>query len=230
MDADEVKAIFDQQAAGYDAQWARTAAIRDCLHLLVDSLFAELPDEARILCVGVGTGAELVHLAARHPGWTFTAVEPSGAMLAVCRQRTRDAGVEARCGFHEGYLEALPASAPHHAATCFLVSQFIVDAAARSRFFGAIADRLVPGGVLASTDLCADRAGADYEVLLPAWMRMMSIAAVAPEAIERMRRAYAGDVAVSRPDEVASILRAGGFAHSTPFFQAGLIRGWFSRR
>ena len=34
-----------------------------------DLLFAELPTDARILCVGVGTGTELAHLAAQNPGW-----------------------------------------------------------------------------------------------------------------------------------------------------------------
>lgn len=55
MDQDQIKAIFDQQAAGYDTQWARTAAIRDCLYFLLDSMFAGLPADARILCVGIGT-------------------------------------------------------------------------------------------------------------------------------------------------------------------------------
>jgi tRNA (cmo5U34)-methyltransferase len=49
MDKDAVKAIFDQQAAGYDQQWARLAPVRDCLHLLVQSVFARLPAEARLL-------------------------------------------------------------------------------------------------------------------------------------------------------------------------------------
>ena len=230
MEPAQIKALFDQQAAHYDAQWARTAAIRDCLHLLVDSLFAHLPADARVLCVGLGTGAELVHLAQKHPRWTFTAVEPSGAMLKVCRERAASAGVDARCVFHEGYLDTLPAGQSHHAATCFLVSQFILDRAARSAFFRGIAERLTPDGVLASTDLAADRDSADYETLLQAWMRMMAAADIAPDAIDRMRRAYSTDVAVLPPEDVGAILRAGGFVKSTPFFQAGLIRGWFSRR
>lgn len=38
MDQDAIKAIFDQQAAGYDAQWARTAPINRCLYVLLESL------------------------------------------------------------------------------------------------------------------------------------------------------------------------------------------------
>ncbi|MGX9719837.1 class I SAM-dependent methyltransferase [Stenotrophomonas acidaminiphila] len=230
MNQDELKALFDQQAADYDARWARTRPIRDCLHLLLDSAFAPLPQDARILCVGLGTGAELLHLARNHPGWQFTAVEPSGAMLALCRQAAESEGVSARCRFHEGYLESLPATDGFDAATCFLVSQFILDPAARSGFFNQIARRLAPGGILASSDLAADVASPAYDVLLRAWTSLMAAAEVPADAIERMRDAYTRDVGMLPPERIAAIIAAGGFQPPVPFFQAGLIHGWLSRR
>ena len=230
MNPDEIKAIFDQQAASYDTQWAKTAPIRECLHLLTASLFAKLPADARILCVGVGTGAELAYLAQRQPGWRFTAVEPSGPMLAVCRQRAEQEGFAARCAFHEGYLDSLAAPDLHDAATCFLVSQFILDAQARAAFFRGIAGRLKVGGLLASSDLASDVDSSDYEVLLRGWMHMMAAADITPEAIARMRRAYANDVGVLAPTRVASLIAAGGFEPPVQFFQAGLIHAWLSRR
>ncbi|MEO1902586.1 MAG: class I SAM-dependent methyltransferase [Alcanivorax sp.] len=230
MNQDQIKALFDQQAAGYDTQWAKTAPIRECLHFLLDSLFAELPDNARILCVGAGTGAEVAHLAARHPGWHFVAVEPSGAMLEACRQKAERAGFADRCTFLEGYLESLPADLIHDAATCFLVSQFLVDEAERVRFFAEVARRLKPGAPLASSDLASDVASPEYEVLLRAWMTMMATSEVSPEMIERMRHAYAHDVGVLPPARIASMIAAGGFELPVPFFQAGLIHAWCSRR
>jgi tRNA (cmo5U34)-methyltransferase len=230
MHRDEVTEIFQQQAASYDSQWAKTAPIRHCLHLLLDSLFAGLPADARILCVGVGTGTEMAHLALQNPGWRFTAVEPSAAMLAVCRQRAEQEGFVSRCDFHQGYLESLPESEAHDAATCFLVSQFILEPQARSAFFAEIAERLKPGGLLASSDLAADVNSAEYEVLLTAWMNMMAAAEVSPEAMARMRQAYARDVGVLSPQRTAAIIAAGGFALPVPFFQAGLIHAWLSRR
>lgn len=230
MHRDEVTEVFQQQAASYDNQWAKTAPIRHCLHLLLDSLFAGLPADARILCVGVGTGTEMAHLAVQNPGWRFTAVEPSSAMLGVCRQRAEREGFAARCEFHQGYLESLPASAAHDAATCFLVSQFILEPPARSAFFAEIAERLKPGGLLASSDLAADVDSLEYEVLLAAWMNMMAAAEVSPEAMARMRKAYANDVGVLSPQRTASIISAGGFTLPVPFFQAGLIHAWLSRR
>lgn len=230
MDQSEIKAIFDQQAAGYDAQWARTAAIRDCLYFLLDAMFAGLPADARILCVGVGTGAELAHLAGTHPGWRFTAVEPSGRMLEACRRRAEAEGFSSRCRFHEGYLDSLEDGEDHDAATCFLVSQFIVDPQARTEFFAQIARRLRPGGLLASSDLASDVESREYEVLLRDWTTMMAAAAVPAEALDRIRAAYARDVGVLPPARIASIIAAGGFAPPVLFFQAGLIHAWRSER
>lgn len=230
MTPDDLVSLFDQQAPGYDQQWARTAPIRDCLYLLLDPLFAGLPADARVLCVGVGTGMEMAHMARTFPRWTFTAVEPSGAMLDACRARAGAEGFAARCRFHEGFLDTLPDDASFDAATCFLVSQFLVDRGERVRFFAGIARRLRAGGLLASSDLAADVASPQYEVLLPAWMRMMAAAEVSAEAIDRIRAAYTRDVAVLPPGEVAAIIGEGGFDLPTLFFQAGLIHAWISHR
>ncbi len=230
MNQDEVKAIFDQQAAGYDQQWEKMAPIRNGLYFLLESFFSECPADARVLCVGVGTGLELAHLAQKYQGWRFTAVEPSGPMLEVCLRRAEKEGFSSRCRFHEGYLDSLPADDEHDAATCFLVSQFILDQQARSELFREIATRLKPSGVLASSDLASDVESEEYEVLLSAWMNMMAGADVPAETRERIRNAYAKDVAVLPPKSVASIIESGGFEPPAQFFQAGLIHGWFSRR
>ena len=234
MDNDQLKALFDQQAAGYDARWARTAPIRDALHLLLGTIFADLPPTARVLCVGAGTGEEVFWLARHNPGWQFVLVEPSGAMLDICRSKAAEAGVLSRCCFHQGYLDSLAPQPAFDAATCFLVSQFITERAARVAFFAGIAARLAPAAVLASSDLSADTASAQYERLLRAWVRLTSAtdldeAGLAP-AVTQMRASYARDVAVLPPAEVAAIIEAGGFEAPVAFYRAGLIQAWFARR
>lgn len=228
--SDRIKSLFDQQAAGYDKQWTRLAPIRDGLHFLLESVFAELPDDARILAVGAGTGVEIGHLAAAFRKWKFTALDPSGAMLAECRNRAEMEGFIDRCDFHEGYVDHLPKSETFDGATCFLVSQFITDKAERSGFFRAIASRLNPGAILASSDLSAKVRSAEYEELFKVWSSVMSTADVTPERREQMRQAYENDVAVISPNEVADIIRMSGFETPTLFYQAGLIHAWFSRR
>ena len=229
MRSDELEATFDQQASGYDKQWAKLAPIRDGLYFLLESVFFELPHDARILCVGAGTGVELAHLAKKFPRWTFTAVEPSGGMLGVCRHRAETEGFSSRCCFHQGYLDSLPSEEKHDAATCFLVSQFILERDARSAFFRSIANRLRSGGILASSDLASERDSNCYEALLHTWLNMMAAAGVPPEGLERMRAAYDKDVAVLPPEDVASIIECAGFESPIRFFQAGLLHAWFSR-
>lgn len=108
MRQEELIANFDKQAASYDDQWKRLAPLNGALHLLMRAVFSELPVDAHVLCVGAGTGAELVYLASEFPHWRFTAVEPSAAMLDVCKQRAEERGFASRCLFHRGYLDSLP--------------------------------------------------------------------------------------------------------------------------
>ena len=229
MTPSQIKDIFEQQAPNYDAQWAKTAPIRDALLYLLNSYFADLPEDAHILGVGVGTGVELAHLAQHHPGWRFTAVEPAAAMLAACRKRAETEGFADRCDFVEGYVDALPDTKKFDAATCFLVSQFILDTSARSQFFAQIQQRLKPGGLLASSDLASDIHSHEYEVRLRTWVQMLNSADVPDEMIERIRKAYSTDVALLSPEKVADIIRKAGFESVVPFYQAGLIHGWVSQ-
>ncbi len=230
MNSDEIKSIFDQQASSYDERWAKTAPIRDALHFLLQAVLAELPSNARILCVGAGTGEEIGYLAERFPHWSFVAVEPSGPMLDVCRQKADKAGFISRCDFHEGYLDTLPAQEPFDAATCFLVSQFILERDARIGFFNSIAARLRPEGILASSDLASDVSSSQYSALLQTWLNMMLASDVPAAGVEQMRAAYAKDVAILPPAQIESIIREGGFNDPVGFYQAGLIHAWFSRR
>jgi hypothetical protein len=60
---------------------AKLAPLQEALYLLMAAVLAEAPEDARVLCVGAGTGAEVIELARRRAGWRFTLVEPAAAML-----------------------------------------------------------------------------------------------------------------------------------------------------
>ncbi|MEZ5415468.1 MAG: methyltransferase domain-containing protein [Opitutaceae bacterium] len=157
-----------EHAAGYDERWAPLAPMRDSLHLQMRLVLQELPADARILCVGVGTGAELIALARVFPGWRFVAVDPSSPMLEVGQKNIAQAGFTDRCEFHACYVHELPADLKCDAATSILVSQFITDRAQRVGFFREIAKRLKPGGTLVTADLCVLSLD-QQEQLFPVW-------------------------------------------------------------
>jgi tRNA (cmo5U34)-methyltransferase len=224
-------AFGHEHAVAYDARFAKLSAMRDALPLLISAVFADLPAEARILCVGAGTGHELIYLAQKFPQWRFTAVEPSAPMLEVCRRKAEACGITSRCVFHEGYLDSLPPSPAFDAATSLLVSQFILAPEARVGFFRAIAERLRPGGYLASADLASDTASATYQSLLEVWIRLlMRETGSPPEQLEKLRTAYGRDVAVLPLEQVSSIIAAGGFETPVLFFQTLLIHAWYAQR
>ncbi len=222
--------FFDQTcASGYDQLQTKLAPLRASLDALTAAILSDLPADARVLCAGAGTGAELIPLARKFPGWRFTAVEPSAPMLEVCRRKVEESGIADRCVLHGGYLDSLPASEEFDAATALLVSHFILDRADRVRFFRGIGKRLRPGGWLVSCDLSADTSSSEYSSLLDVWWNIMKTAEVPPEAFDRMRESYGRDVALLPPGEVQGIISSAGFGRPVQFLQTGLIHGWYAR-
>ena len=216
----------EDHAASYDERFVKLAPFKDAIHLCMRALLADLPDDARILCVGAGTGAEVLYLAEAFPGWTFTLVEPSAPMLNRCRMRAAEAGIEARCTFHEGYLDNLPHTHPFDAATSILVSQFVLVRQKRCNFFQDIAARLKPGGHLITADLAGEPGTVNYE----AWMALMKYNDVDDEKIAQYRESLANHVAIEPPGEVEAIIAEGGFDTPVLACQTLLIHTWHARR
>src|SRR5215510_7243726 len=223
--------VFDQErASSYDKRFAKLAPMRNALHFLIRMVLSELPADARILCVGVGTGSELIDLAQTFPQWQFTAVEPAVPMLDICRQRTNECGIASRCTFHEGYLDSLPAMDSFDAATCLLVSHFFMQQEERRNFFRQIAARLRPNGYLVSADLVSDMSTPAYQSLLEVWLRTLKHSEVPAEEVGKFRDSYGWDVAVLPPQEIESIIVASGFDTPVLFLQTLLIHAWYANR
>lgn len=221
-----VSLVFDEaRAEAYDNQFAAMQPIKDAVHLLVQAHFADLPADARVLMAGAGTGAEARYLAARFPGWRFTLIDPSAAMLAVARRHAEAEGFAGRCNFVADYVSAAPLEA-HDAATSLLVSHFLTEAAARQAFFADIAARLKPGGLLFNLDLCAERSAPGFEGALDLWLNLLRLGGVPEENRKGWTQAYGRDFGVHGPSELEALIGAAGFTPPAPVFQAAMRRGW----
>ena len=231
MQNPEPSIVFDEdRASTYDKRITKTAPIFEALRLLIRTILSDLPSDARILCVGVGTGSELIDLAQAFPQWQFTAVEPAAPMLDICRRRAEENGIASRCTFHQGYLASLPPSEAFDAATCLLVSHSFMQKEARRFFFQEIASRLRPDGYLVSSDLASDMSTEAYQSLLTVWLRMLRQSDIPAEEIEKFRASYGRDAAILPPPEVEAIIASGGFTPPTLFFQTFLIHAWYAQR
>jgi len=71
-------------------------------------VLSELLENAKVLVVGAGTGAELIYLARMCPNWYFTVVGPDKEMLDACRKKCEENEILSRCSLHQGTVETLP--------------------------------------------------------------------------------------------------------------------------
>ncbi len=222
-------AFSEEHAKAYDTQFSALRGVQACIHLLTEAYLAGLPEDARILIAGAGTGAEARHLAPRFPRWRFTLVDPSAPMLAIARGHAEAEGFADRCSFHEAYVSETPVGA-HDGATSLLVSHFLTDADARQSYFEDIAARLKPGARLINVDLSTDNDAASFEGVMGLWMDLLSLGGQTEESRSGYRKAYGQQFAAHGPEAVAKMIEAAGFTPPAPVFQAALIRGWTAIR
>lgn len=227
----ESTVVFDQErASSYDDRFAKLAPMRDALHFLIRMVLAELPNNAQVLCIGAGTGSELIYLAQHFPQWQFTAVEPAAAMLNICRQKAEACGIASRCTFHEGYLDSLPVADAFDAATSLLVSHFMMQPEERRNFFRQISARLRPGGYLVSADLASDMLTPTYKSLVEVWRRTFQSAEIPAEEVKTLIASLGRTAAVISPQDVESIIASSGFDTPVLFCQTLLIHAWYAKR
>jgi tRNA (cmo5U34)-methyltransferase len=222
--------FFNQDMAKrYDERNSKLSAISDNLHFLVRLVLADLPARARILCVGVGTGAEILSLAKARPEWTFVGVDPSKEMLDVCRSRLAQEGVGDRCELIHGYVQDAPEGAAFDAVLSILVAHFIPRAERRD-FYRSILQRLKPDGYFASAEISADLDAPEFPAMLKNWEQVQALMGATPESLQNLESTLRNTLSVLSPEETAALWRESGFGPPVQFFQAFMIRGLYARK
>lgn len=219
--------FFNQEVSqAYDEKNRKLAPIAENMHFLIRLLLSRLPDQARILCVGVGTGAEIFSLAQEFPRWTFLGLDPSGEMLEVCRQKLLRADFMSRCELVQGFVSDLPEGEEFDAALSVLVGHF-VKREARVDFYRNIASRIRRGGIMVDTELSFDLESREFPSMLKSWERVQSLMGATPESLASLPTQLRDMLTVLPPSEVESLLRQSGIPLPVRFFQSFLISGWY---
>lgn len=213
----------------YDAYNAAMDAISHNLHLLISILLRDLPEDARILCVGVGTGSEIVRLAETHPGWRFTGVDPSPDMLAVCAEKLQRNGLTERCMLTEGYPGDMPVSGDYDAAVCLLVTHFI-QSDTRNGIYQQMHAQLLPGAKMITAEIAGDMAAQDFEEKLVAWAGMHSLASNTKRTPQELKAQMEQRLLLLPPEQTERLITASGFLTPQRFFQSLLIHGWVATK
>lgn len=216
-------------ARAYDERNRRLAPIADNMHFLMGLVLQDLPASARILCVGAGTGAEILSLSKHNPAWRFFGVDPSASMLAVCRERLQEAGVSERCELLTGYVRDVPPEPAFDAAVSLLVGHF-VKKEERAEFYGDMQRRLKPGGSFVNTEISGDLDAEEFPAMLQDWKRVQALMGATPESLAALPALLHDTLTVLPPAEVERLMRAGGIRLPIRFFQSFMISGWHARK
>ncbi|MBH1944492.1 class I SAM-dependent methyltransferase [Erythrobacter sp. YJ-T3-07] len=217
--------FFDQKVAdSYDERNSRLAPISDGLHFLMRLTLASLPANARVLCVGVGTGADIFALARARADLTFVGVDPSAEMLEIARHRLNEADIGERCELVHGYVEDV-ADRDFAAVVSLFVAHF-VQREDRPAFYRAIYDRLAPGGRFLSAEISGDLDAPQFPAMVEDWKQVQALMGANEDSLASLGETLRNVLSVIGPAETEALWREAGFAVPVPFFQAFMIRGW----
>jgi tRNA (cmo5U34)-methyltransferase len=223
--------FFDKQASEtYDQRIQPIAPIIDNLHFLIRLILKDLARDANILCVGVGTGTEILELAQAFPFWRFTGIDPSASMLDVCRRRLQQSSLLTRCELRHGYLSDLPKIEQFDAILCLLVAHFIKDSQERHALFNGMAARLKVAGYVIHAEISYDLSAAEFPAIGEKWKALHRVAGASEERVANILKTLQEDVAVLPPASTEHLLRSSGLPMPVPFFQSLLIRAWYAQK
>lgn len=220
---------FTRNSGVYDEHNRPLAPVADCMHLLIRLILKDAPVRARILCVGVGTGNEILSLSSVFSEWTFVGVDPSSGMLDVCREKLRSAGILDRTELIQGYVNDLPLAENFDAALSLLVAHFL-KREERMNFYQSICARLCEYGILVNTEISYDLNSPQFPSMLNNWEAVQLMMGATRESIAEMPRVLREILSVITPAETESLLIQSGISLPVRFFQAFMISGWYGRK
>lgn len=228
---EEMVKIFDTMGGDkYDEGNRNFAPIAKNLSFLSGLVLKDLPQNARILCVGVGTGADIIDLSVEHPGWTFVGIEPAESMIKKCKEKLESADLLGRTELFHGFLSDYPERECFDAVICFFVMHFIKDLSERGQMYADMAKALKSEGILIISEISADFKSPNYPALLEDWKSLHAKGGAPVESLQKMDQTIEKVLGVIPGTHTEKLIQENGFNRPTPFFQSFLIRAWHAEK
>ncbi|MCB1308506.1 MAG: class I SAM-dependent methyltransferase [Leptospiraceae bacterium] len=225
-----VQFFEDMGAEAYDRYNASFEATKNNLQFLNMLILTDLPEDANILCVGIGTGADIIGLADIFPGWRFTGIEPAESMLKGCQKKLAEAGFSDRCELIHGYLSDFNTDSKFDAVICLFVMHFINDVTERNNMFSDFNKYLVNDGYLINAEISFDLNSDESPGLLEKWQALHRYAGANEDNVRNIPGLLREQLAVLHPDETRQLMKKNGFHNPIQFFQSFLVRAWYAQK
>lgn len=231
MKKEDAAQIFNEMGGDtYDKNNTYLKPVSDSLQLLILLVLKKLPKRARILCVGVGTGADILGLAEAYPEWSFVGIDPAKSMLTKCEEKLRKNGLMSRCELFQGFLEDYKSEEKFDAIVCLFVLHFVKDRNERGGMFLDFASRLKKGGYLVNAEISVDIQSPEYRQLIENWKALHGFTGANEEKLANIPNVVEKQLGVISPEQTKEMIINSGFEEPVRFFQAFLISGWYSKK
>lgn len=231
MQKEFVSQFFDEMGGTvYDQTNSFFKPVHDNLHFLNSLILKNLPNQARILCVGVGTGADIFELAKSNKTWRFVGVDPAQSMLKRCEDKLREKGLNERCELFHGYLSDYKSDQRFDAVLCLYVMHFIKDKQDRARMFLDFSKFLNKDGYLIITEISTNTKSPVFNQQIENWKALHALTGTSQEKLDNLPNVIGEQLGVQSPEATEKMILENGFKPPVSFFQSFLIRGWYSRK
>lgn len=222
------KMAFDAGIASeYDKGVRRTLPTYDPMLRLANTfLRSKLEEEASVLVIGSGGGNELKAFGPRNPGWAFTAVDPSNAMLRVAQMKAEEEGMASRVELIHGTVDDVPEGAVFDGATCILVLHFVPELPEKLALLKGIRSHLKAGAPFVLVSKYGDPQDEEFQELVALWKNYwLDMTNMPEEKVEELMRSTL--VEKSLPEEaIRQLLNDAGFHRIAKFFKTNHFGGW----
>ncbi|MEM9158941.1 MAG: class I SAM-dependent methyltransferase [Verrucomicrobiota bacterium] len=216
-----------KDAETYDFRIQRLVPGYDLMHGLgCRVLKSVLPDRARVLLAGVGTGKELAEMAEACPFWRFVAVDPSSAMLDRAMMRARKAEFVDRVSFVESTIEDCEGLGEFEGATSYLVSHFLPDDGGKLKYFSALTKSLKKGGLL----VCSDFFDTNEVMITKAYSEWLGDSFADEEKAKQVMGHISRSFHPLNDERLSGLLGGLGMGLPQEYFSGLVYRGFFASK
>jgi tRNA (cmo5U34)-methyltransferase len=198
-------------------------AYEEIFKLSLCCLRASIPQHARVLVVGAGTGMEIIEFAPLNPNWSFYGVDPSVDMLSLAQKKISEKKVSNVVHLQKGYVDDLNDEEVFDGATCILVMHFLKDDGAKLGLLKSVHQHLKPGAPLVLVDGCGEPGNIAFDETMKAWKQYPILHGVDPEIVENAIMKMVNFVPESR---ILKLLEEAGFFNMFKYYSGFLYSGW----
>ena len=227
---DATQHFGDRHASIYDEKIRKVIRGYNEMHDLSYYLLKDnLPQDAKILVVGIGTGHEAVTYAESQEKWRIVGVDPTPEMVKSSKNKVAKLGLAGRIEVFEGKVESLKED-NFDAVTSILVMQFLKDNGDKEEYLQNISEKLKKGAKLVVIDLEGQKGSEKFNILLSAWKKHQYSTRDDEEQIDKDFAHVETDLQFVSEERIFELLNAAGFKKICKFYQSYLFGGYIAEK